>query len=592
MQNRKKFLSSISKKMMILVIIGAFILAATLVTVAVLLTGRILTEGAATQMNLFCKERADDLNLELIRIEDDVGSLARWTRSKIPDVGTIKEDGLLRDSIVDDADDLIRFMTVDNDIIEGAYIHYTLDITGITGREEGVYYTRTEDGEFNPIPFTQQEIVDDPVAEDWYYGPIRNGVPAWTKPYYDYSVDDYLISYIEPIFIDGTPVAIIGVDISFTRFLNWVDTFTYHKSGYMFLEEADGSVHYHYDDLVNGELHGREMDHILENEELMNAPATGTELIRYEFEGSDRAMAFVTLRNGMKLVLCDDYVSIYEERDNAVVLMIILSIALTIILALVAVAVVNRITAPLHKITEAARSVSEGNYDVDLPSEDDDDEIGELSRVIGQAIENERAKSEKRESKIREQERKIEKGERILKQQGDDLVAMKNLVYIDSLTNVKNSHAYEETVESINEKISHGTAEFAVIMCDLNYLKHINDNLGHKAGDEAIQETASILCTAFPMSTVFRIGGDEFVVIPSVLEYAKIDEKLDALKAMLREERKKSDNYLERISIAFGCAFFDREKDTSYQEVFERADKIMYEEKKKIHERDGICTER
>lgn len=69
-------------------------------------------------------------------------------------------------------------------------------------------------------------------------------------------------------------------------------------------------------------------------------------------------------------------------------------------------------------------------------------------------------------------------------------------------------------------------------------------------------------------------------------------EKLDALKAMLREERKKSDNYLERISIAFGCAFFDREKDTSYQEVFERADKIMYEEKKKIHERDGICTER
>ena len=155
MQNRKKFLSSISKKMMILVIIGAFILAATLVTVAVLLTGRILTNGAATQMNLFCKERADDLDLEMVRIEDDVGSLARWTRSKIPDVRTIKEDGLLRDSIVDDADDLIRFMTVDNDIIEGAYIHYTLDITGITGREEGVYYTRTEDGEFDPIPFTQ-----------------------------------------------------------------------------------------------------------------------------------------------------------------------------------------------------------------------------------------------------------------------------------------------------------------------------------------------------------------------------------------------------------------------------------------------------
>ena len=592
MQNRKKFLSSISKKMMILVIIGAFILAVTLVTAAIALSGKILAKGASAQMNLYCADRGDDIDLEMVRVEDAVGSLARWTRSKIPDIETINEDGEFRDSIVDDADDLIRFMTEQNDFIEGAYIHYTLDVTGITGREEGVYYVRDESGYFTTVPFTQEEIESDPVAEYWYYGPIRTGEAAWTKPYYDYSVEDYLISYIEPVFIDDTPVAIIGIDISFTKLINWVDTFKYQKSGYMFLKEADGSVHYHYDDFVNGNMHGDEKDLVQENEELMDQPETGTELVRYYYGNGDRAMAFVTLRNGMKLVLCDDYANIYIESDRAVVLMIILTVFITTLIAIVSVVMVNRITDPLRKITEAARSVSEGNYDVDLPTEDDDDDIRELSRVIGQAIDNARAISEKRESKIREQERKIEKGERILKQQGDDLVAMKNIAYIDSLTNVKNSHAYEETVESINEKISHGTAEFAVIMCDLNYLKHINDNLGHKAGDEAIQETASILCTAFPMSTVFRIGGDEFVVIPSVLEYAKIDEKLDALKAMLKEERKKSDNYLERISIAFGCAFFDREKDTSYQEVFERADKIMYEEKKKIHERDGICTER
>ena len=70
------------------------------------------------------------------------------------------------------------------------------------------------------------------------------------------------------------------------------------------------------------------------------------------------------------------------------------------------------------------------------------------------------------------------------------------------------------------------------------------------------------------------------------------DEKLDALKEMLESQRTISDNYLERISLAFGCAVFERGKDTSYQEVFERADKIMYEEKKKIHEKDGILTDR
>ena len=591
MQKRKAFFTSISKKLMLLNIIGAFILAVTLVAVAIALSSKILSKGASAQMNLFCEERADDINLEMARIEDAVSSLARWTRSRIPDVETIKEDGELRDAIVDDADDLIRFMTEHNDFIEGAYIHYTLDVTGITDREEGVYYTRNDDGNFKTIPFTQEEIVNDPVAEDWYYGPIRLGEPAWTKPYYDYSVENYIVSYIEPVFIGDTPVAVIGIDISFTRVIDWVDTFSYQESGYMFLKEADGTVHYHYDDLVNGHMHGDEMDRVQENGDLMNEPATGTEIVRYYFEDRDRAMVFVTLRNGMKLVLCDDYANIYRERDNAVVLMIILSVLITMLIAIVSVVMVNRITDPLRKITEAARAVSENNFDVDLPPENDD-EIGELSKMTRLAIENARARAEKAASKVREQERKIEKSAKVLKQQGDDLVAMKNLAYVDSLTNVKNKLAYDDTVEYINEKIRNGTAEFAVIMCDLNYLKHINDNLGHMAGDEAIQKTASILCKAFPLSTVFRIGGDEFAVIPTGLDYSRIDEKLDALKTMLESQRNISDNYLERISLAFGCAVFERGKDTSYQEVFERADKIMYEEKKKIHTRDGILTDR
>ena len=591
MQKRKAFFTSISKKLMLLNIIGAFILAVTLVAVAIALSSKILTTGASAQMNLFCEERADDINLEMARIEDAVSSLARWTRSRIPDVETIKEDGELRDAIVDDADDLIRFMTEHNDFIEGAYIHYTLDVTGITDREEGVYYTRNDDGNFKTIPFTQEEIVNDPVAEDWYYGPIRLGEPAWTKPYYDYSVENYIVSYIEPVFIGDTPVAVIGIDISFTRVIDWVDTFSYQESGYMFLKEADGTVHYHYDDLVNGHMHGDEMDQVQENGDLMDKPATGTEIVRYYFKDRERAMVFVTLRNGMKLVLCDDYANIYSERDNAVVLMIILSVLITMLIAIVAVVMVNRITDPLRKITEAARAVSENNFDVDLPPENDD-EIGELSKMTRLAIENARARAEKAASKVREQERKIEKSAKVLKQQGDDLVAMKNLAYVDSLTNVKNKLAYDDTVEYINEKIRNGTAEFAVIMCDLNYLKHINDNLGHIAGDEAIQKTASILCKAFPLSTVFRIGGDEFAVIPTGLDYSRIDEKLDALKTMLESQRNISDNYLERISLAFGCAVFERGKDTSYQEVFERADKIMYEEKKKIHTRDGILTDR
>lgn len=575
---------------MLLVIIGAFVLAATLVTVSIVLTSRILTKGAATQMNLFCVERGDDLNTELLRIEDAVGSISRWTKNKLPDVNTITDNAQLRDTIVDDADDLIRYMTEENDFIQGAYIHYTLDITSVTEREEGVYYTRGEDGKFIIIPFTQAEIEGDPSAEYWYYGPIRNMAPLWTKPYYDGSVGDYLISYVEPIYLGDTPVAIVGIDVNFTRLVEWVGSFTYMETGYMYLKEADGSAHYHVKELGH-DIHGDEEDQIVENAELMSQSSTGEELIRYIYEGRDRAMAFVTLRNGMKFVLCNGYDTVYSERNHAVVLMTLLSVGLTVVLAVVAAVLASRITNPLRKLTAAANEISEGNYDVILPPEKSN-EVGELSRAFRIAIDKARARSEEVRAKVEAQGRKIEDDAAVLKKQEDDLIAMRNLAYVDPLTNVKSKHAYEDTVKYIDEQIKNGTAEFAVIMCDLNYLKYINDNLGHKAGDEAIRKAARILCKAFPMSTVFRIGGDEFVVIPSMLEYAKIDEKLDILKSIIDEQKELSDNYLERISIAFGYAIFDRQKDNSYQDVFNRADKNMYEDKKRIHEADGISTGR
>ena len=74
MQKRKAFFTSISKKLMLLNIIGAFILAVTLVAVAIALSSKILSKGASAQMNLFCEERADDINLEMARIEDAVSS--------------------------------------------------------------------------------------------------------------------------------------------------------------------------------------------------------------------------------------------------------------------------------------------------------------------------------------------------------------------------------------------------------------------------------------------------------------------------------------------------------------------------------------
>ena len=576
---------------MLLIVFGMIVLAAILVTICATLMSDMLTKEASSHMNLFCQEKGVDIDKEFIRIEDSVGSLAKWASSKIPDLQTFKEDEKLRDELIDDVDDLITFMTEENDVIQSVYIHYSLDITGAVARQEGVYFSRDDDGNYKEIPFTQAEIVSDPVADYWYYGPIKSGKAGWTKPYFDGSVDDYLISYVQPIFRDGIPVAVIGIDVSFSRLMKTIDKIRYHETGYLYLKEADGSLHYHEAYLKNEETHGDESDELVENAELMTADKTGDDLIRYNYKDGDRVMAFVTLRNGMKLVLCDSYDSIFNQRDRTADIMVVATFVLAVVFTLAAAIMASRITDPLRKLTAAATEISEGNYDVVLPPEKND-EVGELSKSFRLAVDKIREREADNQAHAAAQDRRIERVSEKIKRQRNDLVNMKNLAYADSLTNVKNKTAYDDTTGYIDGQIKAGTAEFAVIMCDLNYLKIINDNYGHKAGDQALKRAAEILCQAFPMSTVFRIGGDEFVVIPSGFEYTKLEERLETLKLMLDEEKQSSDEINKQVSISVGTSVFDREKDNSYQEVFERADKNMYEDKKRIHEKDGIPTGR
>ena len=82
----------------------------------------------------------------------------------------------------------------------------------------------------------------------------------------------------------------------------------------------------------------------------------------------------------------------------------------------------------------------------------------------------------------------------------------------DELTGLYNRHAYEDFVQKSEDE---GVAENLWLMgVDVNGLKVTNDTKGHKAGDELIVGVAGILNSAISsFGTVYRVGGDEFVVI-------------------------------------------------------------------------------
>ncbi len=157
-----------------------------------------------------------------------------------------------------------------------------------------------------------------------------------------------------------------------------------------------------------------------------------------------------------------------------------------------------------------------------------------------------------------------------------DLSVARKMAIVDSLTGVKNKHAYVELEEQINKQIEIGEMEpFAVVVCDINSLKAVNDLYGHNAGDDCIRTSCGKICMTFSHSPVFRIGGDEFVTVLTGIDYEQRDrlmEKIDAIP---------EDPAQIRIgeTLAAGMAVFDKKKHGNLKAVFEIADKAMYERK-------------
>ena len=150
----------------------------------------------------------------------------------------------------------------------------------------------------------------------------------------------------------------------------------------------------------------------------------------------------------------------------------------------------------------------------------------------------------------------------------------------DALTNVRNKACYDTFVEDMNRKIETGETKFAVVMVDLNNLKSINDNYGHENGNIYIKKGCSIICHIFAHSPVFRIGGDEFVAIFEGDDYENRDKFLSEAHGVFKNLSENTDmEPWHRVSAAIGSAIFNVGIDKTFNDVFNRADKLMYNNK-------------
>ena len=161
------------------------------------------------------------------------------------------------------------------------------------------------------------------------------------------------------------------------------------------------------------------------------------------------------------------------------------------------------------------------------------------------------------------------------------------LLYIsntDELTRCFNRHAYEERINNLDLR-----EEWIYISMDLNNLKHINDSLGHAAGDELICAAANCMRESFgKYGNVYRIGGDEFVVIitGNTKEFQSIIESFD------RRVAQWYGNLVDSMTISWGYVFSSEKEWDNIYDIAKEADARMYKNKERYYQESKIVRRR
>lgn len=137
------------------------------------------------------------------------------------------------------------------------------------------------------------------------------------------------------------------------------------------------------------------------------------------------------------------------------------------------------------------------------------------------------------------------------------------MAMFDALTGLQNRRAYDLQKNNMDPDMNVG-----VIFCDLNGLKATNDMYGHEAGDKLILEFVDVLRQNFRANDMYRIGGDEFVLLVKTIEEPLFAAKVDRMYNELS-----SRNNLAAMGFCYG-------KGANLQEMINKAEQDMYEDKR------------
>ncbi len=489
---------------------------------------------------LLCETGEKNLDYYFNSVQKSVSKVASYVESDL--------DGLSKEQLTHHMERVRKHFDEMASKTNGVLTYYYRIDPDVSKDVTGFWYT-----DLNGEGFVEQEVTpikssdtNDTSKLVWFTVPKYEGEPVWLPPYITDTIDIRVISYNVPIYWRGEFVGVVGIEIDYTTMAEQVESIRLYDNGYAFLSDAKGNLFFHPRVDVSQYAEG----------EVPQLPASGiakSTFVNYSYDGVDKIAAWLPLSNGMRLYVT---VPVSETEGDWQRLMIETMIYAVFVLAVastLSMLYTRRITRPLEELTEAADQIDRGNYDIEL-SYDRDDELGRLTSTF----------------------------KRLAGHMKDHITDLNKRAYVDALTHVRNKGAYVTFIDRLQTTLDEHPKDlaFAVGMFDCDDLKLINDRYGHERGDQYLTTACRFICRVFQHSPVFRIGGDEFVVIMQGEDLQNREALTRQFVDSMAEINADTSSEWEQVRVAMGVAVYDADVDQSVNDVLRRADELMYENKR------------
>lgn len=238
---------------------------------------------------------------------------------------------------------------------------------------------------------------------------------------------------------------------------------------------------------------------------------------------------------------------------------------LVVIITGVALYMGHSIVTPLKRLIGAARSIVEGNLDIQLPIRHKD-EVGQLTDMFNHMT-----------NSLRSQRTEILAANQAMQQQNQ---LLQKLSITDGLTGLYNRNKLNVILAEQLARLKRHHRLFCLLMIDIDHFKNINDELGHIVGDKILMMVATVLLKSIrTIDYAARYGGDEFMIVLTETDLHAASIIAERIRAEVKATCLTLEAHPLPITLSIGITQ-SHQTDTTASDLIARADAALYEAKR------------